>query len=125
MQEYFGQFGHNFRIIYFDCCRTVLYYEDDMFDEEDAGTLFAGQSIVPDLNDGVSALQSVKGVEDGWTTETSRTGGTTSHDSGAEKTNVQLEYDSYLESDYQSGLVPSGYSRRQSDSQQSPDYEHI
>ncbi len=48
------------------------YYDEDMFDEEeDAGT-FTGHSIIPDENDDVSALQSVRGVEDGWTTESSR-----------------------------------------------------
>jgi hypothetical protein len=47
------------------------YYEEDMFDEEDAGT-FTGQSIIPDENDDISCLNSVKGCEDGWTTESSK-----------------------------------------------------
>eukprot|EP00554_Chaetoceros_debilis_P014309 CAMPEP_0194124942 /NCGR_PEP_ID=MMETSP0150-20130528/59201_1 /TAXON_ID=122233 /ORGANISM="Chaetoceros debilis, Strain MM31A-1" /LENGTH=2931 /DNA_ID=CAMNT_0038818727 /DNA_START=94 /DNA_END=8886 /DNA_ORIENTATION=- len=47
------------------------YYEDEDAAEDD-GT-FTGQSIVPDSHaDDISALMSVRGVEDGWTTESSK-----------------------------------------------------
>ena len=62
------------------------YYDEDVFDEEeDAGT-FTGQ-IIEEENDDISALQSVRGVEDGWTTEPSKR-------SLMEKTNVTLSENS-------------------------------
>ena len=72
------------------------FYEDedeDIFDDEDAGT-FTGQQIRPN-DDDVSALMSVRGVEDGWTTEASKT------DTDYE-TATQSEYESADHTDYES-----------------------
>ena len=75
------------------------FYEiENMYDDEDDAGTFAGQSIHPGSNaDDMSALMSVRGVEDAWITETIRTDTdhNTDHDTAALRSTAESQYGSY------------------------------